>query len=141
MSCRQIVWLGHSRVTIRSDNEPAIVQLVAATANLLKLEGVDVVCEGSIPYDPQSNRAAESAVRLMKGGLRTTQLGLERELCAHIPVGHPIVAWMVRHAAMLRNIFVVGDDGKTPLEVRSRGALQFETRAVWRDRALQMSLH
>jgi hypothetical protein len=58
------VWLGNSRVTIRRDNEPASVQFVAATANLLKLEGVDVVCEGSTPYDPQSNGAAESAVRL-----------------------------------------------------------------------------
>ena len=86
-----IAWLGHSRVTIRSDNEPAIVQLVAVTANLR----VDVVCEGSIPYGPQSNGAAESAGRLMKGGLRTTQLGLERELRAHIPVGHLIGAWMV----------------------------------------------
>ena len=107
-------------MTIRSDNEPAIVQLVAAAANLLKLEGVDVVCEGSIPYEPQFNGAAESAVRLMKGCLRTTQLGLERELQAHIPVGHPIVAWVVRHSAMLRNLFVVGDDGKTAWQ-RARG--------------------
>ena len=35
-----IAWLGHSRVTVRSDNEPAIVKRLVATANLLKLEGV-----------------------------------------------------------------------------------------------------
>ena len=66
-----IAWMGHARVGIRSDNEPAIVSLVAAAANILKLSGVDVTCEGSVPYDPQSNGAAESAVRLVKGGLRT----------------------------------------------------------------------
>ena len=57
----------------------------------------------------------------MKGGLRTTQLGLECELRAHIPIGHPIVAWMVRLSAMLRNIFVVSDDGKTAWQ-RARGS-------------------
>ena len=114
MVADSIAWLGHSRVTIRSVNEPAIVQLVAAAGNLLKLEGVRVLCERSTPYDPLSNGAAESAVR-------TTQLGLERELRPHISVGHPIVACMVRHAAMLQNIFVSGDDGKTPWQ-RARGA-------------------
>ena len=32
-----ISWLGHSRVAIRSDNEPAIVKLVASATNLLQL--------------------------------------------------------------------------------------------------------
>ena len=76
-----IAWMGHSKVTIRSDNEPAMITLVAAATNILKLGGVDVTVEGSIPYDPQSNGAAESAVRLVKGSLRTLQLGLERESC------------------------------------------------------------
>ena len=44
-----IAWMGDARVGIRSDNEPAIVSLVAAAANILKLSGVDVTCEGSGP--------------------------------------------------------------------------------------------
>ena len=35
--------------------------------------------------------AAESAVRLIKGQVRAIQLGLEHELQAHVPVGHPIM--------------------------------------------------
>ena len=62
-----ISWMGHSRVAIRSDNEPAIVALVSSAANIFKINGVDVTCKGLTPYDPQSNGAAESAVRLVKG--------------------------------------------------------------------------
>ena len=54
-----ISWMGHARVGIRSDNEPAMISLVTAATNLLKLNGVDVTVEGSILYDPQSNGAAE----------------------------------------------------------------------------------
>ena len=79
-----------------------------------------MTCEGSTPYDPQSNGAAESAVRLAKGQLRALQLGLERELSAHIPIGHPILTWMVRHAAMLRTMFVIGEDVRTAWQ-RARG--------------------
>ena len=32
-----ISWLGHSKTAIRSDNEPAMLQLVAATTNLLRM--------------------------------------------------------------------------------------------------------
>ena len=96
-----ISWMGHARVAIRSN-------------------GCDVTCEGSTPYDPQSNGAAESAARLVKGQLRALQLGLERELSSHIPIGHPILTWMVRHAAMVSTMFVVGDDGKTAWQ-RTRG--------------------
>ena len=37
-----IAWMGHARVAIRSDNEPAIVALVLSAANILKAGGVDV---------------------------------------------------------------------------------------------------
>ena len=46
--------MGHARVAIRSDNEPAIVSLVSSAANMLKINGIDVTCEGSTVYDPQS---------------------------------------------------------------------------------------
>ena len=116
-----VTWLGHSRVALRSDNEPAIVKLVATATNLLKLEGVDVTVEGSVPYDPQSNGAAESAVKRVKGSVRALQLGLENDLRSRVPIGHPVMTWLVRHAAMTRTMHVIGEDGKTAWQ-RVRGA-------------------
>ena len=118
---RNILWLGHSRVTIRSDNEPALVQVVGRAVAALKLSGVEhVVEEGSVPYDPQTNGAAESAVRLVKGMFKVLLLGLERAIEARIPFNHPIIPWTFSHGAMLRTLLIKGDDGKTPHQ-RVRG--------------------
>ena len=109
-----IAWLGWSRVIIRSDNEPALVKLVIETLKTLKVNGLEQAsAEGSVPYDPQSNGAAEAAVGILKGSLRTLILGLERQIGARVPVTHPIVTWLVRHAAMLRTLRVKGPDGLT----------------------------
>ena len=116
-----VSWLGHARLGVRSDNEPAIVKLIAMAVNSLKLSGVDVTVEGSPPYDPQSNGAAETAFRLTKGSMRALQMGLENDIRARIPVGHPIIAWMARHAAMIQTMKVVGGDGMTAWQ-RVRGA-------------------
>ena len=65
-----IAWLGHVRVILRSDNEPALVSLKEALAQRLRvMHGTRVVMEESARYDPQSNGAAESAVKLATGGL------------------------------------------------------------------------
>ena len=119
---QNILWLGHSKVTIRSDNEPALLQVVTRSVAALKMSGVEnVVDEGSVPSDPQTNGAAEATVRLMKGTFKTLLLGLERQLNARIPLDHPIISWMLAHGAMLRTLLVKGEDGKTAHQ-RVRGS-------------------
>ena len=89
---QNVLWLGHSKVIIRSDNEPALLQVVERAVAALKMSGVEhVVDEGSVPYDPQTNGAAESACRLVKGMFKVLLLGLERELKTRIPLDHPII--------------------------------------------------
>ena len=89
-----VLWLGYARAVIKSDNEPAIVKVVEQTLMDLKVSGLDqAASEGSVPYDPQSNGDAEAAVRILKGSVRTFQLGLERMIKARIPAGHPIMSW------------------------------------------------
>ena len=75
---QNILWLGHSKVCIRSDNELALVQVAERAAAALKMSGLDVVAKGSMPYDPQTNGAAENAMRLVKGMLKVLLLGMER---------------------------------------------------------------
>ena len=80
----------------------------------------NVVEEGSVPYDPQTNGAAEGAVKLIKGMFKVLLLGLEREIGARIPLDHPVVPWLLSHGAMLRTLFVRGEDGRTAHQ-RARG--------------------
>ena len=69
---QDVLWLGHHRVMVRSDNEPALLQVVNRTMAALKMKGVDATSEGSVPYDPQTNGAAENAVNSSRGRSRST---------------------------------------------------------------------
>ena len=115
-----IPWLGHARIVIRSDNEPAVLKVVDRVLAAAKAKGVNAASEGSVPYDPQSNGAAEGAVRRLKGSLRTIIMGFENRLEAKIPLDHPIMAWAIVHAAHIRTCRVKGSDGKTAQQ-RARG--------------------
>ena len=54
------LWLGHSKLTILGDNEPALVQAVDRTHAALRLSGVQSAsAEGSVPYGPQTNGAVQ----------------------------------------------------------------------------------
>ena len=72
-----VLWLGHTKVMIRSDNEPALLQVVGTALTALKMKGVTSSSEGSVRYDPQTNGPAENAVRLLKGSLRANLLSFE----------------------------------------------------------------
>ena len=109
-----IVYLGHSRVILRSDNEPALVQLVGDLLKGLRVQQLDsAAAEGSVPHDPQTAGAAEVAVRNLKCQVRDMNLTLDRFLEKHVPVTHPLIAWLVEHAAFVRTTGVIGRDGKT----------------------------
>ena len=63
-----VKWLGYSKVTLKSDNEPAIVKLLAEALKELRVQGLEQTMEEHSPeYDPQANGSAEVAVKLMKG--------------------------------------------------------------------------
>ena len=116
-----VAWLGWARLIVRSDNEPALAKLVVEAIKEMKVNGVEqAAAEGSIPYDPQSNGAAEAAVKLLKGTLRALHLGLEKQIGAKIPPTHPIMTWLVRHAAHVRNVRIRGTDGLTAYQ-RTKG--------------------
>ena len=109
-----IVYLGHTRVILRSDNEPALLALVTDALKGLRIQSLDsAAAEGSVPYDPQTAGAAEVSVKNLKGHVRAMHLTLDRFVEKHVPVTYPLLAWLVEHAAFVRLTGVIGQDGKT----------------------------
>ena len=107
-----IKWLGYSKLILKSDNEPAILKLLSEPLRELRIEGVPELLEEHPPeYDPQSNGSAEVGVQLLKGQFRTIRSGLEGQLGFRIPVRHPLIAWMIKHAGNLINWCKKGHDG------------------------------
>ena len=64
----------------------------------------------------------------MKGMLRTVKLCLEARVQKKIPDDHPLMTWMVEHAAWLSTVCKRGEDGKTAFQ-RVRGRA-FNKRSV-----------
>ena len=74
-----IAYLGHTRVILRSESEPALVALVGDALKGLRIQQLDsAAAEGSVPYDPQTAGAAEVSVTNLKGQVRAMHLTLDR---------------------------------------------------------------
>ena len=71
------------------------------------------VPEHSHPGESQSNGLAEKAVQDLVNHVRVLKLALETNINARIPSNHPIMAWLVEHAAYLLNRCMLGTDGRT----------------------------
>ena len=121
---------------IRSDQEPAILSLVARAATVLKLKGVDLFTENSATYDSQGNGLAESAVRDIKGLVRTLLGALTQLYGRQLPSSSPIFVWLVRYAGQMLSRSNRGEDGKTGFELRrgrgfKRSMPPFGERVMW----------
>ena len=111
-----IKWLGHTKVVIKADGEPAIQALVEQVLRAGRVECKDLeqlAKEHPAAYDSQSNGSTEVGIRLVRGLFRTVKLCLEARLEKLIPVAHPIVHWMLEHVCLLLNTAVRGTDGLT----------------------------
>ena len=53
---------------------------------------------------------------LLKGMLRVYLVALEAKSGGLIPTHHPVMTWLVKHANGSISKYMVGHDGKTPLQ-------------------------
>ena len=102
-------WLGYTKLILKSNNEPAIVKLLSEALRELRIERAASAPvrmeEHSLEYDPQANGSAEVGVKMLKVHFRTSRSSLESEIKFGVPVKHPLVSWMVRHAADHHMVF------------------------------------
>ena len=105
--------IGHKSVVYKSDQENAITSLIRAVRTAW--DG-DLVIELAPKGDSQANGAAEIAVQVNEGMVRTLKSALESHLKCEIGDDWPIMDWMVEWAAMLIRRHKVGEDGLTAYE-------------------------
>ena len=113
--------LGSQTVTLKCDNEPAILAL-AQEIRRLRRESSITIFEHPEEGEKQSNHLAEGSVNIVKGLIRTLKSSTESNLRTEIGPSHPLIPWIIEHAAQLKNRYMVGADGRTPTErLRGRG--------------------
>ena len=111
-----IAWLGHTKLILKSDNEPAILKLLKdalKTARVEIQELEQIQDEQAVKYDSKTNGDAENAVKQVTKQMRTLKLCLEKRVGKKIPTSHPLMTWLVEHTAWILNTRVVGPDGFT----------------------------
>ena len=117
---KEIDLSGLTKMSIKSDQEPAILNLIQAVRRE-RPETIECMTPEESPVgESKSNGAIENAIRNVQGQVRTLKLMLEERYKVRIGENHMVLPWLVKYAGVLINICRVGQDGKTPYE-RRRG--------------------
>ena len=103
----------HSKVLLKTDQEPALVDLMKEVA---EERNADTVLEESPVGDSKGNGFIERGVQQVEEILRVHKLRLEARIGERISVTHPVFAWLVEHVADVINKCLVSSDGKTAFE-------------------------
>ena len=104
--CRTQATLNNT--VIQSDQE-ALMALLKMTAT-----GVgNIAVRQSPAYSSQTKGSVERFHRTLLGQVRAPKLQLENNYGTHLTSKHPIMPWMVKHAAYLLNRHAIHADGNT----------------------------
>ena len=100
----------HGNVELRSDGEPALVELLRHVAERRRST---TVIRRSPPADSSSNGKVERAVRAVEEAARVLKIDVETRTNSLLSVHTSAFAWILRHAVMLLNWRQSGADGLT----------------------------
>ncbi|CAK0839184.1 unnamed protein product [Prorocentrum cordatum] len=104
----QVEATGHPKIICKSDGEGALVALKREATIRLRNVKIEVVPEEASAYD--------IAVSEVKGVARCLRVALSLLHGTDIPNDHPVLTWLVAHAAGCINRGKIGADGRTPHE-------------------------
>ena len=110
---KDIEKLGYKEVILKCDGEPAM----KSVQEEVKKRRIDAtILENSVPGDSRSNGAAERAVKALGEQVRVLRAGLQGRLGLVMKSSHPVMTWLVQHAADCISKYQVSEDGKTAYE-------------------------
>ena len=110
---KRINGLGCQEVTVRTDGEPRICELIRRVRELRAKE-TTTMDEISPSGAFAGNGIAERAMLTVGGLVRTTKAVVEENVLEGRDAGPRLTAWMVHHAAQVIHACMVGADGLTP---------------------------
>ena len=103
--------LGYAEVILKTDGEPALVQVAN---EVKKRRAHSTVLQHPPAYDPAANGVAERGVQEAMGQMRACKIGLEQRTRIKIESDWAILEWMTEHAGDTIDRSLMGHDGKTP---------------------------
>ena len=83
-----------------------------------------IAMEESPVGDSNANGKIERAIQELTGVVRTMKIALEENIRESIPIDHPAVPWMIRHASEAITRYQIRDTGKTSFRM-ARGFNSF----------------
>ena len=108
------IGLSQERIIIKNDQEPAIKDL---KAELARQRNAATASEESRVGDSNSNATIEVAVQEVENMVRTLRSSLETRVKSKIALSHPVVTWLIRHAAANITRFKIRSNGKTAFQL------------------------
>ena len=81
-------------------------------------ENLVVTTESSAIGESHSNGMAERTIQLTEDDARTLKSAFEERIEARLTSTHPLMKWLVEHAASLRNRYSTTQTGETPYKKR-----------------------
>ena len=109
---KRIDGLGCQEVTVRTDGEPSICELIRRVREL-RAEGDDHCGRDE---SSAGNGIGERAILTVGGLVRTSKAVVEENVLELRDAGPRLTAWMVHHAAQVMCACIVGADGLTPIQ-------------------------
>ena len=128
--------LGYGKISIRCDMESSIG---AWAREIKRVRTEETILEPAITGDPQSNGTAESAVKEVKGVMRSIIDHIEAHCKTKLSPEDVIIMWIVKHAALVISRYKIGADGKTPYE-RTKGKKASQPMVSLGEKVLYMPL-
>ena len=98
-----------NNIVIQSDQEDFLKALPKMTATAVG----KIAVRQSPAYTSQAQASVERFHRTLPGQVRQLKLQLENNYGIHLTSTHPIMPWMVKHAAYLLDRYAVHSDGNT----------------------------
>ena len=109
------LWLGHTKIMLKNDNESPISFLFRGTLKVLRVENIESAQESHpAAYDSSSNASTEVTCKFVAGMARNRKACLEDRMKKRMPATHCAFYWLVEHASWVLAIRPQQNDGITP---------------------------